>query len=64
MSQEGAVGGCLKLASPHPPQSVLHMSGLVSQRLLLKIKLVVSVYDLGYFSEDSGFLASLSSLIL
>lgn len=37
-------------------------SGLVFPKLLLRIKLVVDVDDLGYFSEDSGFLASLSGL--
>lgn len=52
----------LKLTPPPSPQSVprIFQSGL--SKLLLRIKLVVDVEDLGYFSEDSEFLASLSGL--
>lgn len=50
----------LILLAPHSLSCTY--SGLVFPKLLLRIKLVVDVDDLEDFSEDSGFLASLSGL--
>lgn len=52
-------GSSWNLSLNPPPQPPVC---LVFPKLLLRIKLVVDVDDLGYFSEDSGFLASLSGL--